>query len=370
MKRAGWWALALALVASGSLAEAQRPPPSRAPRILVRGTYATPKPFWDRGARLDEHGVNAVFVHYTSLSDALVKRARAEGARVFAEFGTLNASYGLAQHPDAHPIDETGKPAPKATWFLGVCPTHKGFRAARLKALRALLEKHDLDGVFMDYLHWHAQFEDPYPVFVKTCFNDSCLAAFQEWAGLKVPGRSVPEKADWIFANAARKWEDWRVSVLVDWARELRQVVKSVRPNAIVGNYHAAWKDDDFWGARRRCLGLDFKQLAPHVDVFSPMPYHGRSGMPVEYVADFVAWFSAQLPFQTEPGKYPQLWPIVQAEDVSPESFEQALRAGMTGKATGVMMFTLGSVAADPRKLAVLKRVYTEAAGAGGRSGR
>ncbi len=327
-------------------------------RILIRGTYASPKSFWDKGGRLDEYGVNAVFVHHQSLDAAMVRRARAEGAKVFAEFGTLNANYGLADHPDAHPIDDTGKPAPKATWFLGVCPTHKGFRAARMKALRKLLETHDLDGVFMDYLHWHAQFEDPYPVFVKTCFNHSCLSAFQAWSGLAIPGGAVPRQAAWILRNAAKKWEDWRVSVLVDWAREIRDIVKTLRPRAIVGNYHAAWKDDDFWGARRRCLGVDFVALARHVDVFAPMPYHERSGMPVEYVADFVEWMSARLPFQTVPGRYPQLWPIVQADDTSAADFEKALRGGLAGKSTGVMMFTLGGVAADPAKLAAMKRVY------------
>ena len=38
--------------------------------------------------------------------------------------------------------------------------------------------------------------------------------------------------------------------------------------------------------------------------------------------------------------------------------FEQALRGGLAAGATGVMMFTLPSVAEDPAKLAVLKRVY------------
>jgi hypothetical protein len=334
-----------------SAAEPARP-------ILIRGTYATPRPFWDRGARLDEHGINAIFVHDKDIDAAMMKRARAEGAKVFAEFGTLNGNYGLREYPDAHPIDETGKPAPRATWFMGVCPTHRKFRESRMKALRQLLEEHDVDGVWIDYLHWHAQFEDPYPVLVKTCFCDSCLTAFQQTAGVKVPGATVPLRAEWILRHAPRKWEDWRVSVIVDWAREIRQIVKSIRPGALVGNYHAAWKDDDFWGARRRCLGLDFQALAPHIDVFSPMPYHERSGMPVSYVADFVRWFSDRLPFSTEPGKYPQLWPIVQASNTSAADFEQALRGALVGKSTGVMMFTLGSVAADPQKMAAMKRVY------------
>ena len=45
---------------------------------------------------------------------------------------------------------------------MGVCPTHAGFRAYRMQELRDLLIRFELDGVWMDYVHWHAQFEDPY----------------------------------------------------------------------------------------------------------------------------------------------------------------------------------------------------------------
>jgi hypothetical protein len=149
----------------------------------------------------------------------------------------------------------------------------------------------------------HAQFEDPYPLFFKTCFNHSCLTAFAEWSGIEIEGDSTAEKAEWILFNAPRQWEDWRVSVLVDWAREFREIVKEIRPNALLGNYQAAWKDEDFWGARRRCLGLDFDALAPYVDVFSPMPYHGRSDMPAAYVKEYVEYFSARHEVYTEPGR-------------------------------------------------------------------
>ncbi len=334
-------------------------------RENIRGVYGDPKPFWDQGAALNDYGVNAVFVRSTAIDEELLRRARAEGAKVFAEFPTLNGGYGdwVKKHPEAHPIDDEGNPARKATWFMGVCPTDKPFRASRMDALRELLTKHDIDGVWMDYLHWHAQFEDPYPQFIKTCFNDSCLAAFKAHSGLTVEGKTIPEKSTWIFRNAAKQWEAWRVSVLVDWAREIREITKSIRPNALIGNYQAAWKDEDLGGIRRRALGLDFQALLPHVDVFSPMIYHGRSGKTPEYVKEYVEYISERLPIQTEPGKYPRLWPIIQAHDeprISPAEFETVLRHAMTGKSTGVMMFTIGSVAQDAGKMAVMKKVYTE----------
>ncbi|MBM3279745.1 MAG: hypothetical protein FJY95_16940 [Candidatus Handelsmanbacteria bacterium] len=255
---------------------------------------------------------------------------------------------------------------PKAAWFLGAYLTDPGFRAYRMQALRELLEKTEVDGVWMDYLHWHAPFEDPYPIFVKTRFNNSCLQAFEAWSGLKVKGRTAPQQSQWIFMHAARQWEDWRVSVLVDWAREIRQLVKELRRKALVGNYEVAWKDKDLGGVRRRWMGLDFNALLPYVDVFSPVIYYGRSGKTPEYGKEYVEYFGAHYPIQTEPGKYPRLWLIAQAHNeprISPAEFGRVLAFGLGAKSTGVMMFTIGSVAADQGKIAAVKKVYWKKVG-------
>jgi hypothetical protein len=357
--------LALMVILMGpAVAESALPVP-------VLGTYGHPGPFWDAGGHLGEYGVNAVFIHGGSINQETFERAKAEGAMVFAEFATLNGKYGkyVEENPAAHPIDNSGNPAPPATWFMGACPTHEGFREYRMNDLRDLLGEFALDGVWMDYLHWHAQFEDPYPVFIKTCFNDSCISAFEEWADLKVEGDTIPDKSKWIFMNAAKQWEDWRVSVIVDWAREFHGIVKELRPDALVGNYQAAWKDEDLGGVRRRALGLDFVAMEPYVDVYSPMIYHGRSGKSPEYVKEYAHYFSKNHPISKEPGEFPKMIPIVQAHDeprISPEEFEKVLRYGLEAKSAGVMMFTIGSVAKDEEKMAVMKRVYKEHAKANG----
>ena len=62
----------------------------------VRGIYGSPKPLWDQGYRLEEIGVNAIFVHSGSIQAEMLKRAQSEGAQFFAEFATLNGeNYGF-----------------------------------------------------------------------------------------------------------------------------------------------------------------------------------------------------------------------------------------------------------------------------------
>ncbi len=330
--------------------------------IEIRGAYSDPKPFWNKGARLDEYGVNAVFVYGGGITPELLARAKAEGARVYSEFATLNGHGYVEKHPEAWPINARGEREGPATWFQGVCPTEPGFRAHRLKQLADLLEKHDIAGVWMDYFHWHAQFEDPNPILPETCFSPTCLSAFAKATGVMIPDGTTAEKARWILTKHEKKWRDWRCSVLVDWAREFRRVIREKRPGALLGLYHCPWTDDEFSGARRRVLGLDFDMLKNEVDAFSPMVYHGRMGRPASWVGEYIEWFSKRLGLRR--GQSPKVWPIVQAHNepsiITAEEFERVMRLGLSGASTGVMMFTFSSVAGDPAKMEVLKKVYTE----------
>lgn len=49
-------------------------------KIQILGAYGTPKTFWEKGKRLKDYGINALFVHSGSIDDALVRRAREEVA--------------------------------------------------------------------------------------------------------------------------------------------------------------------------------------------------------------------------------------------------------------------------------------------------
>lgn len=332
--------------------------------VEIRGTYGGVSSFWQAGHTLASHGVNAVFVGSYGINDELIKKAQAEGVKIFSEFATLNGSRYLDSHPEAWPIDSSGARSPKADWFMGVCPTNPAFRAYRMSALRSLLERYPLDGVWMDYVHWHAQFESPEPILPETCFCPNCIRTFGSASGVIPPDSlaTTAQKARWILTNHERSWRDWRCRVVVDWARDMKAILGEIRPGALLGLFHAPWTDIEHGGARRKILGLDFTMLASVVDVFSPMVYHGRMQRSPEWVGEYVNWFCAELNL-TRDGS-PKVWPIVQGTDepspVSPAEFEQVLRLGVGGCATGVMMFTIHGITKEPAKLEVLKRVYGE----------
>lgn len=330
--------------------------------IEIRGIYGSPEPFWKKGLRLDELGVNAVFMHDASITDSIMRRAKAEDQKVFAEFATLNGKGYVDKHPEAWPIDKDGRKAAPATWFMGACPTELGFRQYRLNALKNLLSRFDVDGVWMDYLHWHAQFEDAEPLLPETCFCENCISQFENYKAIKVPGTLTAIRANWILSNHDSAWRNWRCQVIAGWVKDFRAVLKKQKPGALLGVYHCPWSDSDHNGARRKNLGLDYDLLRDIVDVFSPMVYHGRMGREPQWVKENISWFSAKL--KARPATFPKVWPIVQCYNdpvvISPGEFESVLRYGATRGSTGVMMFTSHAVAADENKIQTMKKVYLE----------
>jgi hypothetical protein len=328
----------------------------------IKGIYGNPRPFWEKDVQLTDLGVNAIFVHGGSIDREMMQKARSEDLLVFAEFATLNGKNYVEKHPEAWAINEKGEKVEAAGWFMGVCPTEPGFRKYRFDQLRELITTYDLDGVWMDYVHWHAQFEEPEPILPETCFCDHCLSAFSQESGAEIPDGSTAEKADWILRTQDKQWREWRARVVYDWSLEMRKILKEHNPDALLGLYHCPWDDQEFEGASYRILGLDYDLLRETIDVFSPMVYHGRMGREASWVEENILWFGKKLKIR-ESG-YPKLWPIVQAyndpQRISSEEFETVLKGGMAGKSSGVMMFTTYAVAEDEGKTEVMKNVYTE----------
>ena len=325
--------------------------------VETKGIYGHPQKLWEKGYRLNELGINAVFLHHQSIDDTFMARARKEGQKVYAEFAALNGEDYVQQHPEAWAIDKRGNKVEKATWFMGVCPTDPNFLQYRLDQLKTLVTTYDVDGVWLDYLHWHAQFEDPEPILPETCFNASCVTAFQAAAGLDIPEVSTAEQASYILANHEDAWRQWRCSVIADWVKKCSTTLRQHKPGAQLGIYHCPWNDDEYDSARIRILALDYAMLKPHVDVFSPMVYHKRMGRDARWVRDNINWFSEKINDATV-----KIWPIVQAYNdpgiVSPEAFEQVMRYAISGSSTGVMMFTSSAIAEDDRKIEVIKKLY------------
>lgn len=326
---------------------------------MIYGAYSHPQTFWEKGATFAEYGINALFVHSGRIDAALIDRAAAEGAPVYAEFATCRGDYLLDKYPDITPIGRDGLPIPRTERFLGACPSHPQLLPDKAAALRRLVQEQPVAGVWLDYLHFHCDFELPDPPLDQSCFCDHCLDRFTRATRIKPAGRTTAEKAEWLLSRVPDAWTQWKCDVIAAGAADCKRIIERERPGVPLGLYCAPWTDTDHGGALRTILGNDLEQLHGIVDVFSPMLYQVKCGRPPGWIEQYTRWLVQRVEhLNRRSGRQVQVWPIVEAEGATGLELEAVLRGALQAGAGGVMFYALPHVAADPAKMAAVKRVY------------
>mgnify|MGYP001096359200 CR=1 FL=1 len=337
------------------------------PAVTVRGIYGgVPTRIFEQGKTLDDYGINAVWIGSAGATAEVVSslKAKTPGVRVFAEFNTMHDADYLTDHPDAVPVGPDGLRSPAPDGWQGICPTHAGHRRARMAAFRKTLADAPIDGIWLDYHHAHASWEQAEPKLPETCFCPLCLATFSKETKIDLGGGTTPEIARRLLGKHHREWIDWRCGVFTDWVREFRAIVDEVRPGALLGTFHCPWTDQERDGALRDKLAIDLKAQAPYLDVFSIMPYHARFGHADDpaWISRQTAWLGEHLGIRGTPGERLKIWPIVQLADwgeaVRAQDVATILDHGTRAPATGVMIFHWSGVGGDRAKLDAMGRAY------------
>jgi hypothetical protein len=335
------------------------------PMVEVRGVYGgVPTQIVDRGRSLYDYGINAVWVGSGGLTREGIALLRRQGAKVFAEFNTMHDAAYLKDYPDAAPVGSDGKPCPPPDGWQGVCPSHPGYRAARMAAFRRALLDFEVDGIWLDYHHAHASWEQAEPVLPDTCFCARCLARFARETGVDLADRPTPELARSLLGPHREEWVNWRCGLFTDWVRQFRAIRDEVRPGALLGTFHCPWSEDERGGALRSKLAIDLRAQAKYLDVFSPMPYHARFGHAADsaWIGRQVAWLGRHLGVEGRPGERTRIWPIVQLSDwgepVPAAQAAEVIGQGARPPSTGVTAFAWGPLSQDWDKVERLGRAY------------
>jgi hypothetical protein len=342
-------------------------PVSKRPQIAIRGIYGgVPQQIFDRGESLDDYAINAIWIGSGAVTRKLVEtlKARSKALKIFVEFNTMHEAAYLKDHSDAAPIDADGKVSPPPDGWQGVCPTHPGYRRDRMDAFRQVLKAAPIDGVWLDYHHSHANWEQARPNLPDTCFCSRCLSLFQKHTQIDLPDNATAARARSILESHKPAWTVWRCDVFTDWVREFREIINQERPSALLGTFHCPWSESDRDGALRQNLAIDLKAQAKYLDVLSIMPYHARFGHSKD-----PAWISRQttalghlLGIKGEPGERLKIWPIVQLSDwgetVPAGQVKEVLDHGTRAPATGVTIFVWGSLYPQSDKLKAMREFY------------
>ncbi len=318
----------------------------KASKSFVRGAYGNFQPFVKQDIPFKKLGLNAIFTRYSSLDSLLWKKAKNEEVKVFVEFPLLNGKGYVDNHPGAWPVLANGQKATPADWFMGVCLTNPEFKEFRIDQLHQLLQKFQVNGIWLDYVHWHAQFETPDPILPETCFCDRCLREFAQHMEVSIPDGNTEEQSTWIFTYQDSLWRKWRSLQVTHWISDFYQIIKNNDPEILMGVYYCPWLPDEFQQASYRILGIDIRQWVDVCDVLSPMLYHKHMGHKPVRIQQYLTWMNQTLNGNTKV----DIWPIIQAHHVDPEEFRQVMKFGMQPPSTGIQMFTVNSVLQDTIK--------------------
>ena len=310
-RRTAYWTTLIVLALGTTMRPTAGQPPepvTKRSRVAIRGVYGgVPQQIFDRGQTLDDYGINAIWIGSGSVSRELVAnlKARSKTLRIFVEFNTMHEAGYLKDHPDASPIGTDGRVSPPPDGWQGVCPTHPAYRTDRMEAFRNVLKAAPIDGIWLDYHHAQASWEQAQPSLPDTCFCERCLSRFQQDTRISLPTEPVAARARRILEMHKPAWVQWRCDVFTSWVREFREIIDRERPGTLLGTFHCPWSESDHDGAIREKLAIDLKAQSQYLDVLSIMPYHARFG----HSAD-PAWISRQtaalgrsLGIKGEPGE-------------------------------------------------------------------
>jgi hypothetical protein len=338
---------------------------ARRPWIEMRGIYGWSPPEIEEARPLAEAGLNAIFMSAETVTPQVTDGLHGLGIRVFAEFNSMHEARWVKDHPDAAPVGPDGEVCPAPSGWQGVCPTHAEYRAWRMERFRQALAAQPLDGIWLDYHHSHAAWEQAEPELPDTCFCDRCVAQFTRDTGIGPAAGSHAKPAARLLGEYHEQWVKWRCDLFTDWVREYRAVLDATRPGALFGSFHCPWSDEDRDGARISKLAIDLKAQAKHLDVFSIMPYHARFGHHTDpgWISRQTSWLGRYLGIEGKPGERHRIWPICQLSDwgeaVPVEQVPEMLDHATRRPATGAMVFAWDGFRKQPGKPEALLSFYS-----------
>ena len=136
----------------------------------------------------------------------LVGRAARAGLRVYQTTALFFDPELLQSFPDARPVDANGDPDIGFDWYLGICPTHDGYLAAKIDRLQRVAAELEPDGLFLSFTRYPGFWENWVPGYTFTnadrfCFCPRCRAGLpriwtrpRSWR-CRDPGARHPRRA-------------------------------------------------------------------------------------------------------------------------------------------------------------------------------
>jgi len=170
--------------------------------------------------------------------EALIEESHSRGLEVHAMFcpfpgGKDNPT--LRDHPELCIVDRNGK---RFNW---ADPAKPEVKRIELEAILEVVNKYDVDGVYLDYIRYPGS---------NYCYCDYCVSRFREEYG--VDPREIPSRSP-----LREKWDQWRREQFTDFVKLVYDKVHEARPQVKVSSYcwtcaspYTVYQDWPAWARR------------------------------------------------------------------------------------------------------------------------
>lgn len=302
------------------------------------GPYGTLSP--QNADRFRGSEANAVWFH--GFSPELFERCESVDAGPCVEFRTFRANFD--ERPELRPIGVDGSPIRYGRLVQGVCLSRSEFIEERQAELAEGLADYSPRGVWLDYLTYAGWFETPDPDLQESCFCANCVTEFNEATGIDCtePGE--------ILSRHGEAWHAHKVDRIESFGRRFADIIRTARPDCLVGLYACPWHPEEFDGAITRIFGQDLSRLAEVFDVITPLIYAEKCGRPPGWSADYMRRSREFVPDSAA------VMPILDVLDF-PQSVTALVDAAGAEQAAsrpaGVQIFGGDAIFADAGKTAV-----------------
>ncbi len=211
-------------------------------------------------ALLKRWGANAIFGGYDN--PAFVEEIHAQGMKIYAEFACFQGKQWWDAIPVSRPTLVDGTLLDPIDWYHGVNPSEPAVREQLLAKLATLVEEHELDGVWLDFIRWPCRWEKRRPRLLHTSFDEATLLRFATDNNLDYAAVMQWRTQPTLTHDYTKNWTAWRISQITDWVAEARNIIHAIRPTTTLGLFAIPWRQTDFDGAIDSVIGQNFAALA------------------------------------------------------------------------------------------------------------
>lgn len=247
----------------------------------------------------------------------------------------------LKKNPEASALTKNGICA-KDEWVQFICPNQHQLIDEKLQTYLAIARKTKVQYLSIDFIRYFAFWEKTTPEnaakLLQTCFCPKCLKQFSLWAEVTLTDGSVTEKAEQILVQYEKEFIEYKCHTITSITQKIIAQAKSTLPQIKTALHLVPWQQGEFCDAIRRITGQNIDQLAPLVDLITPMCYAHMLNKSPKWIEEYLTNIQEKSTTPILPSI--QVSHCYRDNPIEPETFRAYIKACKESGSEGVLYWS------------------------------